>query len=122
MEHAKKVKKHKSEAISDNPLGGCAYGKPKNMWSGGDYCNHIVNKNKLIQSTINTGLKTAEATDVIVDSGTTTHCLCIDSTCKIKNTNKKLIKIKITRQYKNTSYRRMWIGHAEYTQNWKEST
>ena len=38
----------------------------------------------MIQTTIQTPLKTAEATDGIVDSGTTTHCLCIDSPCRLE--------------------------------------
>ena len=38
----------------------------------------------MIQTTIHTTLKTAEATDEIVNSGTTTHCLCIDSPCKLE--------------------------------------
>ena len=54
------------------------------MWSGGEYCDIIVDRNKLIQTTIHTPLKTAEVTDAIVDSGTTTHCLCIDSPYKLE--------------------------------------
>ena len=38
----------------------------------------------MIQTTIHTPLKTAEAIDAIVDSGTTTHFLCIDSPCKLE--------------------------------------
>ena len=64
---------HKAEATRDNPLGGCAYGNPNNMWSVGEYCNSIVDNNKLIQTTIHTPLKTAEAADAFVGSGTTTR-------------------------------------------------
>ena len=50
----------------------------------GEYCNHIVNNNKMIQSTIHTPLRTAEATDAIIDRRTTTQCLCINSPCKLE--------------------------------------
>ena len=38
----------------------------------------------MIQSTIHTPLRTAEAIDAIIDIGTTTHCLCINSPYKLE--------------------------------------
>ena len=51
-----------------------------------------MNKNKLIQSTIHTPLRTVEAIDVIIDSRTTTHCLCIDSPCKLEIQTRNVLK------------------------------
>ena len=72
---------------------GCAYRKSNNILSGGEYCNRILDNNKLNQTTIYIPLKTEESTDAIVDSGTTTHCLCTDSPCKLEIQTRNGLKV-----------------------------